>query len=796
MIKHRIFVILLGVLTCCGEVLWAQEDPKKTPYAANTYAYDRKETGPYFRKLRRIREAEGNAAAAARLDGAWKLFLERLQKRLPDVKTRHAFDTWAFWTWHEAEFDSGLNDPEWALLLYQWIYDEAQQRKWPDWVTHVRPNVIYAHSTLCQWAQRRMVMNVAEDYFAGIKFDLDPGKLPASTLWAPDLPYVTMRQFPVIVPSTKHVVPWQRKEQKDSSKPTYMDNLLIGLMEHLALEDYQMGRWDRAMERYLWILEWNSAIGKHNADPKKPYELKREDADAYRNAKLVMAGILDKLGYREKALTLVDQGLERKKKSIYSNKQLKLLEVMRARLTWQQGKGDAALLGKLNAILALEGKDPGVPVGAMDSARLMKADCLASMGRKGEAETLLKGICERKKRSALGWLDAELALVNLDLSQARWASAEKKLHELMQAVRLKGVKIEELDLYQMYVQWALMSGKWEEALRGQREVLRLLEAFRMTPLLPLEQARLARILAELGNIAESEAQAKLAKSGATGRGAHFTDRIEQELNELKNRANVIAKSKVRMQPRSVMTAPIAGFPSRTVLTLINHGTVEAKGAIKVSGLPATITWDEKTSHAVVEVTDAQGGAKEQTSGEIRIAAGRMAQVSCFGKLNSENARKVLLEWVGDDRQSCEWSIENGDKESDGAVIDAGSYDHDPFFMIPVHHHLQCKVKGSVNLRVVTSKPCRVELYDEKGGLQMVDAEGNGSLKDSGDWLGADRDRNLAAEIFADATTGETRFLLLLDPAQEIEKEALKVRVEWLMDGKWYPAAEDQITPGK
>jgi hypothetical protein len=348
----------------------------------------------------------------------------------------------------------------------------------------------------------------------------------------------------------------------------------------------------------------------------------------------------------------------------------------------------------------------------------------------------------------------------------------------------------------MYVQWALMSGKWEEALRGQREVIRLLEAFRMTPLLPLEQARLARILAELGNIAESEAQAKLAKSGATGRGAHFTDRIEQELNELKNRANVIAKSKVRMQPRSVMTAPIAGFPSRTVLTLINHGTVEAKGAIKVSGLPATITWDEKTSHAVVEVTDAQGGAKEQTSGEIRIAAGRMAQVSCFGKLNSENARKVLLEWVGDDRQSCEWSIENGDKESDGAVIDAGSYDHDPFFMIPVHHHLQCKVKGSVNLRVVTSKPCRVELYDEKGGLQMVDAEGNGSLKDSGDWLGADRDRNLAAEIFADATTGETRFLLLLDPAQEIEKEALKVRVEWLMSGKWYPAAEDQITPRK
>ena len=37
----------------------------------------------------------------------------------------------------------------------------------------------------------------------------------------------------------------------------------------------------------------------------------------------------------------------------------------------------------------------------------------------------------------------------------------------MQAVRLKGVKIEELDLYQMYVQWALMSGKWYPAAEDQ-----------------------------------------------------------------------------------------------------------------------------------------------------------------------------------------------------------------------------------------------------------------------------------------------------------------------------------------
>lgn len=78
-----------------------------------------------------------------------------------------------------------------------------------------------------------------------------------------------------------------------------------------------MGRWDRAIERYLWMLEWNTAVGKHNADPQKPYELKREDADAYREAKLNMAGILDQLGYRQKAIELVDQGLARKRKALH-----------------------------------------------------------------------------------------------------------------------------------------------------------------------------------------------------------------------------------------------------------------------------------------------------------------------------------------------------------------------------------------------------------------------------------------------------------------------------------------------
>ena len=88
------------------------------------------------------------------------------------------------------------------------------------------------------------------------------------------------------------------------------------------------------------------------------------------------------------------------------------------------------------------------------------------------------------------------------------------------------------------------------------------------------------------------------------------------------------------------------------------------------------------------------------------------------------------------------------------------------------------------------------MYDEAGVLQMVDSEGNGSLAERGDWLGMDGDRNLAAEVRPNPTTGEIRFLLQLDSKEGKGSDPLRIRVEWLVDGKWYLAAEDQIVPGK
>jgi hypothetical protein len=793
----------IGSVCAQGQKVMTQPmDPTgKWPYPEKQYHNDRTLAGPFMRKLRRIRAAEGNDAAAARIPAAWDAYAKRrLEPRWKNGWNIHlAFDGWGFWVWHEAQFDTGKDDPEWALLLYKSIYDIAKTQKRFDWTMHVRASLVVSYSTLCQWANARAVLNKAEDYYKGIGFDLDPNKLPAQGDWDAKVPFVKTRDFPVILPNGRAVIHWQRSEErKDASKPIHIDNILTGLMQELAYEDHMMGRWDRAIERGIWLRKWSNAVNNFNADKNRKYEVKRVNEDTYRAVSLQMASIMVSLGFTEKALGLIEEGLARKPATMNDLSGRTHLEILKARLLVEYGKENAALDAKMDEAIAREGKSANIQVGSMDTARIVKSQCLVTMGKVDEAEALLRTITARQKRTIRGWLTAELALIDIMLERSEFSKAESTLRELMDALRITGVKIDELNLYRSYVKWGIRSGNWEAALRAQREVMRLVDAFRMTPIVPLEQATLSRIMAELGDQAESDRLAALARAGAKGRETRFVEKVEKELAERPGKQVATKKSRVLVQPKRVMSVPLDGFPARAVVSLVNYGGKQAKGVLKIKGLPAKISWDDKSGSGVIEVENAPGNAVERASETIYIEAGAMAIFSCSGKLANQVSKTVFLEWVenGEGASHCEWIIGAADKESDGAVVDAAEYGDDPFFLIPIYHHLQCKSNAPVNLRVVASQPCRVEMYDEAGALQMVDAEGNGSLAESGDWLGMDRDRNLAAEALPDTATGETRFLLQLDPKDWKGKDPLRIRVEWLVDGKWYLAAENQIVSGK
>lgn len=425
--------LTVGAAFFATDALHAQEAKKTTapvefvevrPYGDKMYGADRKWTGAIFRKLRRIRAAEGNQAAAARLPAAWQTY----QKLRVDGEWQPdgAFDSWGFWVWHEAQYDTGKDDPEWCFLLYKSIYDLAKTNNKFDWGFHVRSNLIYSYTVLCQWAQVRTLANEGEDYFTGIGFDLDPWKLPENGSWDPMVPFVKKRNFPMIVPNSLHVVSWQRGEGKKTQKPTYMDNMLTAFIIKLAWEDYAMGRWDRAIERNLWVREWADAVRQNNMDKSKK-RLARDHEDFYRNATLQLASITSQLGYTEKAISLIDDALAVKGATKNEMFYQTSLEILKDRLTTELNKEDAGLLARMEKAIAREGKSPSIVVGSYDEARFVKAECLITMGRFDEAEAVLRGVCERLGRKFSGSLAAEIRLVNFLLIRGRFAEAEKNL---------------------------------------------------------------------------------------------------------------------------------------------------------------------------------------------------------------------------------------------------------------------------------------------------------------------------------------------------------------------------------
>ena len=79
------------------------------PYPDSVYRDDRRGTGPYFRDIRAVREKQGIEAGIDALGSQYK----RFRKDFSDTwHEPHLLDEWGFWAWHEAQFDSGKNDPE------------------------------------------------------------------------------------------------------------------------------------------------------------------------------------------------------------------------------------------------------------------------------------------------------------------------------------------------------------------------------------------------------------------------------------------------------------------------------------------------------------------------------------------------------------------------------------------------------------------------------------------------------------------------------------------------------------
>lgn len=761
------------------------------PYQDRKYVDDRLGTGPYFREIRKVRQEKGIEAGLALLGPS----LADYRKNMPYTwNANQVFDEWGFWVWHEAQYDSGKNDPEWSAALYRWIFDEAHRIGRMDWVFHSSGNVLVTYARSSRWTAYRRVLGGMSAYLQRQGFELDPQRLPDRGQWDEEVPGVRLREFPVKIPNGRHVVYWQRYEQRDASKPTWMDKGTANHIRQLAQEHLKQGEWQKSIELGLWVCAVVDAIGDFNRGKSAKERVKREEEQLYLDAVHHIGNALSLLGLEEAEERLVSRALEKKLDSVWEGKAVR--NPLRTRLLdlrVRKGGASEAILNELDGMIALKNGRHNVDEIAVVETRLVKARCLMAMGRAGEARELLEELRKLTARKYGNWIGVELTHVDDCLDRNELAEVGRLLPELLDQVRKAGLKIDEIPLYERYVRWAELSGDLGLAVQCQRELLRVLEGFGISPRLPAAHATLARLLAALG--AREESAARIAEALALAKAPHLPrraiDSVRRIAADLAAATDGAAREgRVLLQPGTALSEAAAGFPARLIMQVVNVGEGRASGTLRISGTDCELDWDPESRLGSLACRPGPGRREIALAVEARS----MALFQCSADQVPEEGLALKAEWLEDGKvmETAEWTVKAADSGNSSAVIDAGHYRSDGFCMIPVFHHLQSRDRGPANLRVVSSVPCRVELYDEAGQLRLVDATGNGSCLDSGDWLREDADGDGALELVPSATTGETNFHLFVDPAGEIPAEGIVLKIEWRIDGAWHPVAEDRI----
>lgn len=759
------------------------------PYPDSVYRDDRRGTGPYFRDIRAVREKQGIEAGIDALGSQYK----RFRKDYSDTwHEPHLLDEWGFWAWHEAQFDSGKNDPEWSKAIYLWILDEARRSGRVDWVFHVSVPVLFAYSSTSHWSEHRLLLDEMSASLKRGGLDVDPDHYPEIRPWNEAIPEVKLRRFPSMLPNGRHVVHWLRRDQKDASKPMWMDRMTSAHLLAVANKHLQQGDWRKSIELGLWVTTSAAAITEYNQGRPSREQIPREQQCMCLAAAKTVAAALQLLNLHEEEARWIQESLDKDlppdrngatfKRSLTS----RLLE-----LRQMFGECSEDFLAEIDQQIEDTRKHYS-DLGAVDIT-LVKVCCLDSLGRQAEASEILDQLRQLTARKYGSWLAVELCHVDRCLDRGDLAEAGKLLPELLELMRKDGIKINELSLYMRYVRWAELSGDTGLAVYCQRELVRLLEAFRLSPRLPLAYAKLSSLLAKLAETTES---ADLMKKALTLAAApDLPGRIQEAVRKIASEIPAPATTKERqtrvlLQPGNAMSMAADGFPARLMLQVVNTSNTRARGQLRITGAGGELQWDAASRHGQWAATDGSNAAPVA----MEVDTQSMALIHCRADSVPEEGMIVRAEWLEDDEvtTSAEWTVKPADQSSNQAVIDAGIYHDNRFCLIPVYHHLQAADRELANLRIITSAPCRVELYDESGQLRMVDATGNGSCFDGGDWLAADLDGDGSAELQPHPDNGETRFHLFIEPADAVPEGGLMIKTEWRIDGNWIPAAEDRI----
>lgn len=680
-----------------------------------------------------------------------------------------------------ALFSEEREDQVWSAGIVEWIYRHARSTGDNYWYRNILTDMYQAHVSAGRYGEAREIINYELNRLAeGDDTEMEIYSFKSNGPLMKDFPGILRRE-------ANKKMNWREAE----------------FLSYAASLDLAEGKWARAMEQSSFTRR--HAEGNINWYAQRPT---LQDSKImidqlmglWRFSREVEAEIWDFVGLPELELRAHEEVGKFKASDGNAQHYVLISKCRNLQLRFLLGKADASVVDELKRLqVKLKAMNEVAPDDVKEIS-LSIADVLLRGGRAEEGWVLLDEMrkdasssSQTRFRANREWCRHRVMIGELD-------GVEPQLLSLLEISRTGGIKREEIDLYRIYSDFLVASGRYNDALRIQGELIRLLKTFNVYPRLPEAMHGLAKIRALMGQKQSADDALTSARQQLDGikLPAESIDRIRSiittPLPAMRQEDTAVAK--IDLQPLRSLMIPLVGLPARGLFSLTNPSGKYESGKLSIVGNGLVLRYDANAAQVLVQVGAQNGQAR--LVHPLTIKPGSTVLVDLSLEMNQKDpSQSVTIEWqpnAGGSKQTAVWKADKPEEGISIAVTDASEYLDNPFYLIPIYHLLQFKgdYDQAVDFRIQSTQPARVEMYDQGEQLIFVDAEGDGQFTTVGDLIGQDMNRNGEPDLRLAAKENERRFMLLIRPLSPLKGKDLELKIQVKIQGVWETHSTDRI----
>ncbi|TVP78426.1 MAG: sel1 repeat family protein [Puniceicoccaceae bacterium] len=658
--------------------------------------------------------------------------------------------------WWDAQTQQGRINPEWSVVLYEWLDRSYSQFVSGAKLTRLivcrnrssallRTGQLVQHRALARRTEA-LLQEVEGIDVRQLLADFRSGSLEALPLnYGPD---------------------WASFLAPQTKPGNGMSYAVMLAFLTLVSEHVNQTEWQEAVILLDWVDRWADAAAKGEIVPFSTNLGHIQDVSA--RARFLRAGIEEIRGNGEGALAIYDS-LIAEAPEIYRARDFHRAIAQRALLQVSLGRWEQIDLERLYAVEQLQADNHFVSLAAPEFTKLARAEALHGQSFRELGFALAFEVIQSKegKERPFLRLQALEALIRMALLERRYFhdsphmdEVEAWLVEALALIRDKGLKAREPDFYGYYAEWLHLSGRELQAVEIQQKQIRLLQSLGL-------HTRVTTSSEVLIQLSSDSVLADISQDAPT----------------------------IDLQPKYINSVPIPGLPARPVFTLSNLRDHPVEVLFSLSGDSAYTAELEGSKMQIQLIPDIEGSYQEtqlELASFEQLLIQVIAPISLIGEAGSQFVLHASV--PSGSEQTAMLSLGLDTAMVDSAIIDAVEILSNPFYWVPVFHDLAANVDAenpkSIALRAQASHPTRIEVYDSEGRLLFVDAMGDGRFDGAGDLIST-------GQVYQDYPV-----LLLDQPNQMLEfryqpmdphlEETIHIRIEraqitgdsaleWIMD---------------